>query len=582
MKSGKSSKTPEKERPPMLTHLAIRNVVLIEQMDLEFQPGLCVLTGETGAGKSILLDSLGLAMGTRAESRLVRHGADKAIVTAHFEFSQEHPVLDLLSDHDMTIEGSDVLLRRVLSKDGKSRAFVNDQPVSIGLLRQIGELIVEIHGQFDNQRLLNPVQHKTILDTFGSYRKTLASVADTYSKWRAKAKEKEQLEQDIEVARRDEEYLRHAVAELEKLAPEPGEETKLAEKRAFMMHGEQLMSAMKDALGQLRMSNGAEERLQKAARALGRVAEKSENRLDGVIGVLDQAINETAEAINLLERVSQDLDLDPNELENAEERLFGLRALARKHNVLVDDLSDLKDRLTHNLQAVEDGGARLALLEREEVQAKSAYVEISRSLSEQRKSAAVRLDKAVSLELDALKLGKAQFVTDQIELEEEGWSSSGIDRIAFLVATNPGTPAGPLNKIASGGEMARFMLALKVVLAESDTIGTLVFDEVDAGVGGAVAAAVGERLVRLAETNQILVVTHSPQVAARGGTHWRVAKAEAAQSTGNNAPDDLMIATTVSALDRGERKEEIARMLAGAQVTEEARAAADSLLSGAR
>lgn len=564
----------------MLTNLAIRDVVLIEHLDLEFQTGLCVLTGETGAGKSILLDSLGLAMGSRAEARLVRHGAGKASVTANFEFNAAHPVLELLAEHDLIVDGSDVLLRRVLAKDGKSRAFVNDQPVSVGLLRQIGELIVEIHGQFDNQRLLNPAQHKTILDTFGGYRETLSGVAETYSVWRTKAQEKKQLEQDIEVARRDEEYLRHSVAELDKLAPEPGEETKLADKRAFMMHGEQLISAMNDALGQLRMSNGAEERLQKAARELGRVAEKSENRLDGVIGVLDRAINETAEAINQLERVSQSLDLDPNELENAEERLFALRALARKHNVLVDDLSDLKDRLTHNLQAVEDGGARLALLVREEAEAKRAYLEISQSLSDKRKSAATRLDKAVSVELEALKLGKAQFVTSQTELDEEGWSANGIDRIAFLVATNPGTPAGPLNKIASGGEMARFMLALKVVLAESDTIGTLVFDEVDAGVGGAVAAAVGDRLARLAETNQILVVTHSPQVAARGGTHWRVAKSEAAQRTEDADTGELQTATTVSALDMGERKEEIARMLAGAHVTEEARAAANSLLGG--
>lgn len=566
----------------MLTHLAIRDVVLIEHLDLEFEPGLCVLTGETGAGKSILLDSLGLAMGSRAEARLVRHGAQKSIVTARFEFSPDHPVAHLLGEHDLEIEGGEILLKRVLGKDGKSRAFANDQPISIGLLRQIGELMVEIHGQFDNQRLLNPAQHKAILDTFGGYRDTLRKVADTYALWKAKAEEREQLQLDIEIARRDEEYLRHAVAELDKLAPEPGEETRLAEKRAFMMHGEQLVSAMNDALDQLRMNNGAEERLQKAARELGRVAEKADNRLDDVIGILDRAINETAEAVNQLERVSQSLDLDPNELENAEERLFALRALARKHNVLVDDLSDLKDRLSHNLQAVEDGGARLSALEREEAEAKAAYVNVAQDLSAERKQAAARLDKAVSTELEALKLGKAQFVTDLVDLDEDAWSASGLDRVSFLVATNPGTPAGPLNKIASGGEMARFMLALKVVLAESDTIGTLVFDEVDAGVGGAVAAAVGERLARLSESSQILVVTHSPQVAAKGKTHWRVAKSEAAQLMGSDGVDDLRIATSVSPLDAGERQEEIARMLAGAHVTEEARAAAHSLLAGAQ
>jgi DNA repair protein RecN (Recombination protein N) len=565
----------------MLTSLAIRDVVLIERLDLQFEPGLCVLTGETGAGKSILLDSLGLAMGARAEARLVRHGADQASVTAEFDVATDHPAAALLKEQGMSLNGEGLLLRRVLGKDGKSRAFVNDQPVSIGLLRQLGELIVEIHGQFDNQRLLNPASHKAILDTFGGYRKATDAAATAFATWRAKAREKAELANEIEIARRDEAYLRHSVAELEKLAPEPGEETRLAEKRAFMMHGEQLISAMNDALEQLRMNNGAEERLQKAARELERVAEKSENRLDSVIGTLDRAINETAEAVNQLERVSQSLDMDPNELENAEERLFALRALARKHHVQVDDLSELKDRLTRNLHAVEDGGARLAELEREEAEAKQSYVELATDLADKRQAAAARLDTAVSVELEALKLGRARFVSEQTILEESAWTATGMDRIAFLVATNPGTPAGPLNKIASGGEMARFMLALKVVLAESDTIGTLVFDEVDAGVGGAVAAAVGERLARLAQSNQILVVTHSPQVAARGQSHWRVAKSEVVAPAGTDAADSLRTATTVVALDMAERKEEIARMLAGAQVTEEARAAATSLLKGA-
>ena len=565
----------------MLTSLAIRDVVLIERLDLDFMPGLCVMTGETGAGKSILLDSLGLAMGSRSEARYVRHGTDQASVTAAFDIPATHAVVPLLAEHGINATDGELLLRRMLNKEGKSRAFINDQPVSVRLLSQVGELMVEIHGQFDNQRLMNSSLHKTILDTFGDYSKHLELVAKSFSVWRAKAQERLALEQEIEIARRDEEFLRHAVDELDRLKPEPGEETNLAEKRALMMHGEQLISAMNDALGQLRMNNGADERLQKAARELGRVAEKAETRLDEVIGTLDRAINETAEATNQLERVAQSLDLDPNELENAEERLFALRALARKHNVLVDDLSDLRARMTHNLQAVEDGGARLEILNREEIEAKKSYMTASTELSAKRKSAALRLDKAVSTELDALKLGKATFVTEISELAEDAWTVSGFDRIAFLVATNPGTPAGPINKIASGGEMARFMLALKVVLAESDTIGTLVFDEVDAGVGGAVAAAVGERLARLAESNQILVVTHSPQVAARGQTHWRVSKSEQAQLMGSNGLDDLRILTTVAPLDLGERKEEIARMLAGAEVTNEARAAADSLLTRA-
>ncbi len=566
----------------MLTSLAIRNVVLIERLDLEFRRGLCVLTGETGAGKSILLDSLGLAMGARSEARLVRHGASQASVTATFELPPNHSVLSLLAEQGIETEGGILLLRRVLGKDGKSRAFINDQPVSVGLQREVGDLVVEIHGQFDNQRLLNPSHHRTILDTFGGYRDDLRQVESTYGIWQAKVDERERLEAEIETARRDEEFLRHAVIELDRLDPEPGEETALAEKRALMMHGEQLMSAMNDALEQLRMTNGADERLQKAARELGRVAEKAETRLDEVIGTLDRAINETADAINQLERVAQSLDIDPNELELAEERLFALRALARKHGVLVDDLSALRDRMTENLQAVEDGGARLALLQKEEAEAKAAYVGAARTLRAERQSAAVRIDKAVSTELEALKLGKAQFVTDVSELSEEAWSANGMDRIAFLVATNPGAPAGPINKIASGGEMARFMLALKVVLAESDMIATLVFDEVDAGVGGAVAAAVGERLARLADGNQVLVVTHSPQVAARGLTHWRVSKTDDALPADAHTLDNLGISTTVTPLDMGERKEEIARMLAGAQVTDEARAAATSLLSGAQ
>jgi DNA repair protein RecN (Recombination protein N) len=487
----------------------------------------------------------------------------------------------LLGEHGVKLTSGELLLRRVLNKDGKSRAFINDQPVSVGLLNQVGELMAEIHGQFDSHRLMNPAQHKTILDTFGDYKKSLNLISQSYVTWRAKAKERSELEQEIATARRDEDFLRHAVEELDRLKPQEGEETKLAEKRILMIHSEQLISAMHDALEQLRMNNGADERLQKAARELGRVAEKAENRLDGVIGTLDRAINETAEAINQLENVAQNLDLDPNELENAEERLFALRALARKHNVVVGALPDLRVRMAHNLQAVEDGGANLLTLTHEENEAKQAYITASMDLRSKRKLAASKLDIAVSAELGALKLGKANFLTDISDLAENEWSESGMDRIAFLVATNPGTPAGPLNKIASGGEMSRFMLALKVVLAESDTIGTLVFDEVDAGVGGAVAAAVGERLERLAATNQILVVTHSPQVAARGQTHWRASKSEQAQSIGSNGLDDLRISTTVVPLNLNERKEEIARMLAGTEITNEARAAADSLLARA-
>ncbi len=562
----------------MLINLAIRDVVLIEQLDLDFKPGLCVMTGETGAGKSILLDSLGLAIGARSEARYVRHGSDQASVTATFDVTAINNIAQLLDEHGVKLTSGELLLRRVLNKDGKSRAFINDQPVSVGLLNQVGVLLTEIHGQFDNQRLMNPSVHKTILDTYGDYKTSLDLVSQSYVAWHKKAFERSEFENEIAIAKRDEDFLRYAVEELDRLKPEAGEETKLAEKRILMIHSEQLILALHDALEQLRMNNGADERLQKAARELGRVAEKAENRLDGVIGVLDRAINETAEAINQLERVAQNLDLDPKELENAEERLFALRALARKHNVVVDDLSELRTRMMRNLRAVEDGGAKLITLVQAEDEAKKAYITCSIDLREKRKLAASKLDLAVSAELGALKLGKANFLTDISDLAENEWSERGMDKIVFLVATNPGTPAGPLNKIASGGEMSRFMLALKVVLAESDTIGTLVFDEVDAGVGGAVAAAVGDRLERLAINNQILVVTHSPQVAARGQTHWRVSKSEQAQLMGLEDMTDLRISTTVVPLDINERKEEIARMLAGAEITNEARAAAESLL----
>jgi len=560
----------------MLSSLSIRDVVLIGRLDLSFNNGLCVLTGETGAGKSILLDALGLAMGMRAEARLVRHGAPQAAVTASFDLPPEHVACRLLADHGLDIENGELLLRRVLSADGRSKAFINDQPISVGLLREVGTGLVEIHGQFDNQKLLNPAAHRGLLDAFGGYGDLLTVVREAYRGWRAKAEQKARIEADIESARQDEEYLRHAVDELVSLDPQPGEESGLAEQRSLMMNAEDLLSAMNDALAELRNANGADERLQRAARALGRIASKAEGRLDKVIAALDKSINEAAEASNLLERVSHDLNLDPLELERAEERLFALRALARKHSVQVDDLADLKDRMTTKLAAIEDGGAELARLTREEAAAKAEYSGKANELTTARRQAAAGLDKAVMAELDALKLGRAEFVTDIAPQDEEAWGENGVDRIQFLVATNPGAPAGPLAKIASGGEMARFMLAVKVVLVEADPVAAMVFDEVDAGVGGAVAAAVGERLARLAEASQILVVTHSPQVAARGMHHLRVSKSES-----SGADNAVQVLTTVEPLNDAERKEEIARMLAGSEVTEEARAAANSLLSGA-
>jgi len=562
----------------MLRNLSIRDVVLIERLELSFRQGLCVLTGETGAGKSILLDALGLALGTRAEARLVRHGASQAMVTASFDLVSEHPLVAFLSEHGLQVENDELLLRRTLTVDGRSRAFINDQPVSVSLLRDIGGQLVEIHGQFDNQKLLNSSAHRGLLDAFGGFTELLDTVAAHFHVWLMKAGEKRQMEADIEAARQDEDYLRHAVDELVSVDPQPGEESRLAEQRGLMMNAEELVSAMNEALTELSQQKGADEKLQKAARALGRVAEKAEGRLDGVIAALDRAINEAADASNLLERVSADLNLDPLELDKAEERLFALRGLARKHSVPVDDLSDLKQRMEIRLGAIEDGGAELVRLTREEAAARAAYRSVASELTSARQQAAQRLDRAVASELEALRLGRAEFVTAVTPVDEEGWSPSGVDKVAFLVATNPGAPAGPLAKIASGGEMARFMLALKVVLAEADPVDAMIFDEVDAGVGGAVASAVGARLAKLATTSQVLVVTHSPQVAAMGNRHLRVSKTEGTVVGEQIAP----VVTTVDPLDQGARTEEIARMLAGDRVTDEARAAASSLMAGRR
>ena len=559
----------------MLSNLIIRDVVLIDQLDLEFKSGLGVLTGETGAGKSILLDSLGLATGARAEARLVRHGCEQASVTAVFDLSDGHEVLDVLAEQEIVLDGEPLILRRTLGADGRSRAFVNDQPVSIGLLKSIGETLVEVHGQFDNQRLLKPDAHLGLLDAFAGHDGLVATARQAFADWRRAREEREQAEADAEAARRDEEYIRHAVEELNALAPEAGEEEALAQQRTMMMMGEQLVEALSEATEQSAGHNGAETKLQNAVRALERVAEKADGRLDAAIAAFDRALDGLADGVAEINRLSNDLDLDPSRLEEVEERLFALRALARKHNVPVDQLAALAERMNRQLASIEDGSAVLARLKAAEAKARNAFETAAKALSASRQAAAGELDAKVAAELTGLHLDRARFVTEVAALDEDDWRTTGMDRVQFLVATNPGTPPGPLNKIASGGEMARFMLALKVVLAEADPVSTLVFDEVDAGVGGAVAEAVGERLGRLGAGGQVLVVTHSPQVAARGRHHWRVSKSATANDT-----LEARVWTTVEPLDAAQRKEEIARMLAGRQVTDEARAAADSLLGG--
>jgi len=560
----------------MLSHLSIRDVVLVERLELEFQNGFSVLTGETGAGKSILLDALGLTTGARAEARLVRNGAERANVSAVFDLCEDHAVRHQLSEQGVETAGEPVILRRVLNVDGRSRAFANDQAISIGLLKDVGAQLVEVHGQFDNQRLMRPESHRMLLDSFSGASDLIDGVRAAYAGWRDVMARRATAIADAANTQRDEDFLRFAVQEMAELAPQPGEEVELSNKRKMMMHSEKLVQALADAQNQLSGENTIDQGLQRTLRALEQVRTYADEKFDDVIARFEAAHNEVLEGMGQLDRFSSQIMLEPEELEAAEERLFALRAVARKHQVRVDDLSDLKAEFERRLGSVEDSAQRLAVLEHEERKARDAFVVAAERIREVRTNAGTALDQAVDLELADLKLKHARFHTYLAPLKEADWNEYGMDRVAFLVATNPDSAPGPINKIASGGELARFMLALKAVLAAADPVPTLVFDEADAGLGGAVAAAVGDRLARLAAGSQVLVVTHSPQVAAKGDHHWRVSKSEIA--TVDQA--DERVWTTVEPLDSASRQDEIARMLAGAHVTDEARAAADRLLAG--
>ncbi len=553
----------------MLVSLAIRDVVLIERLALPFRPGLCVLTGETGAGKSILLDALGLALGARGDSGLVRRGADQAVVTAEFQLPASHPVFEILREQGL--DGAEGLtLRRVVTVDGRSRAFVNDQPIGVALLRRLGAELVEVHGQFDSHGLLDPRTHGVVLDAYAGLEAEAVRVEAAWRAWRQVEQARTRAESDIARARAEEDYLRHAAAELDELAPQPGEEQTLAETRAVLMHRERLMEAINGAAAELGGERGAERAVASALRQIGRAAEKAGGRLDEALAALDRAASELAEASEQLGRVSTDLDGDGGSLEQVEERLFALRAAARKHAVAVDGLAGLREALVQRLALIEDQGDELTRLAREAAHCRTRYLEAAQALSERRRAAAAGLDAAVAEELPPLKLERARFMTAAETVAEDDWGASGIDRVTFRISTNPGAPPGPLNRIASGGELARFMLALKVVLARTGSVPTLVFDEVDAGIGGAVAAAVGERLERLGREVQVLVVTHSPQVAARGTGHFQVRKDQKGDA----------VVTDVVELEGEDRREEIARMLSGAHITREARAAAAQLIKG--
>ncbi|WP_119459291.1 DNA repair protein RecN [Rhodospirillaceae bacterium SYSU D60014] len=563
----------------MLLGLSIRNVVLIDRLDLTFQRGLSVLTGETGAGKSILLDALGLALGARSDSTLVRHGTDQATVSAEFAVPEAHPVRALLAEQALDVEGN-LLLRRQVGSDGRSRAFINDHPVSVGLLKQVGDGLVEIEGQFEQHGLMDAATHRGLLDAYGGLRAAAGETAEAWRAWRRLQDARAEAEADLQRAQRDEAFLRHALGELDALDPKPNEEAALSETRSLLMHRGQVIEAMQAALAELSGDRGADAALASAQRRLDRIAAKAGSQIEPILAALDRAAAEIADATAELQRLSADPDLDPRRLEQVEDRLFALRDLSRKHDTPVDDLIRLREDFSARLASVEDQGGLLERLAKEETVARQAYVKAATALNKRRVEAARRLDAAINTELPPLKLEKATFRTAVERLEESQWSEAGLDRVAFEVSTNPGTPPGPLGRIASGGELARFMLALKVVLATADPVPTLVFDEVDSGVGGATAAAVGERLARLADEQQVLVITHSPQVAALGAHHWRVQKTAGKTAPKKDKADRQPVLTQVEALEAADRREEIARMLSGATITDEARAAADRLMAG--
>ena len=550
----------------MLTALDIRDVVLIEALRLDFPAGLGVLTGETGAGKSILLDSLGLALGARGDAGLVRAGAAFASVTATFAVAHDHPARAMLTANDLDAEPrDDLILRRRIAADGGGRAFVNDQPVSVALLRDLGGRLVEIHGQADDRGLLNPRGHRDLLDAFGGLGEETAETAMAYAAWRDAETRLADAAAALEAGQREREWLDHAVAELTALAPVAGEEADLATARATMQKGARLAADLDAVTAHLLGSDGALTGLRQAARRLDRLAPEHA-LLAAALASLDRAVIEASEAEDALAAAATALSFAPDQLETTETRLFDLRAATRKYRVEPDALADLAVDFATKTAAIEAGEAGLTTLMATVVAAQSAFDVAAGALTAARTAAAARLDTAVMGELAPLKLDAARFRTT---MESAPPGASGADAVQFEISTNPGAPFGALARIASGGELSRFVLALKVALAATGTAGTIVFDEIDRGVGGAVASAIGERLARLSLTTQVLVVTHSPQVAARGSHQWRISKSMSGTVT----------RTGVVALSDCERSEEIARMLSGTEITIEARAQAARLLA---
>ncbi len=555
----------------MLSRLSIRDIVLIDRLDIDFAEGLAVLTGETGAGKSILLDAFALALGARGDQTLVRQGEAQGQVIAAFDIARDHPAHAVLAANDIAAE-DELILRRVQFGDGRTRAFVNDQPVSVQVMRQLGEALVEIHGQHDDRALVDAGTHRRLLDAYGGLERDAARLAALWEARREAAAAVEEHRSQVERTRREADWLRHAVDELGKLSPQPGEETALAERRTAMMQVEKVAEDLREAHDVIGGSNSPVSAIAGALRRLERRQNQAPALIEPVVKSLDTALNGLEDARAQLEAALRAADYDPEELERGEERLFALRAAARKYNVPVDKLAALAEQYQDDIALIDAGEEKLKALEQTARAAEAAYAKSAEALSKARVKAAAELDKAVNGELKPLKLDRAKFVT-QVDTDANGAGPNGIDRVEFWVQTNPGTRPGPLMKVASGGELARFLLALKVVLADRGSAPTLVFDEIDTGVGGAVADAIGVRLARLARGVQVLAVTHAPQVAARADRHYVISKDTLAKGK--------RVATRVMEVAADHRREEIARMLAGAEITNEARAAAERLIKQA-
>ncbi len=558
----------------MLTHLAIHNIVLIDAAEVAFDAGLCVLTGETGAGKSILLDALGLALGARSESGLVRHGETQASVMAEFEIGSNAAAQTLLAELGIDPAGL-LIIRRSVNADGKTRCFINDTPVSVAALKKLGETLVEVHGQHDQRGLLDPSTHRAQLDEYGKLDAYAGKVAAAHRHWKEASNRLQALEDAVSKARQEEDYLRHMAGELAAMDPQPGEEEVLSNARAEMMQAEKLFAAIDEALSELNRDKGVATQLRAAQRILLRSPVHTSGKFSSAVDTLERAAMEADEAQIELEQLARDAVYDPRLLESMEERLFALKAMARKYDVTVEGLPNLRQEVESRLKALDTQVQGLSQARKDRADTKARYEAEALQLTQARSKTARKLEKAIMQELEPLKMEGTRLRIQLEILPESAWSAAGRETVAFEVATNAGrktdVPFSALHKIASGGELSRLMLALKVALSEVSSTPTLIFDEIDTGTGGAVADAIGQRLAELGKTAQVLVVTHMPQVAAKGNQHLRVVKRERNGS----------VTTRIEVLSSQERREEVARMLAGASITTEARMAAERLLENA-